>query len=361
MTLIEGLESRGWDVHLLVTNTRPDHFDEMSKSFACHDMSAVPLSPKKVFRTADLVNAIIPDIILTNNCALMHYTIPLIDPKIKTISVLHSDDSRFYAIGALFPERIFRWIAPTIGLATRFQRFINKKLYGKIRVIPHGINRTRFFPKRTQKDDSACQILFVGFLGESKGADLLPDIFQRVATVIPESFLTIIGDGPLKVHLDAEFRKRGLQKRVLMRGVASADETATIMRTSHILLLPTNLEGFGMVIVEAMMCGVVPVVSRLTGITDQLVHDGETGILIPPHDINGFVEAVIRIHRDSDLFRAMSAKAQKVAADMYSVGMMIDRYEALFSEPDENGTRAKRSIPGWYAEAAVQFLRKRLR
>jgi hypothetical protein len=57
----------------------------------------------------------------------------------------------------------------------------------------------------------------------------------------------------------------------------------------------------------------------------------------------------------------MSAKAQKVAADMYSVGMMIDRYEALFSEPSDNGTRGKRSIPGWYAEAAVQFLRKRLR
>lgn len=361
MTLVEGLASRGWDVHLLVTNTRPDHFDEMSKSFACHDMSAVPLSPKKVFRTADLVNSIIPDIILTNNCALMQYAIPLIDPKIKTISVLHSDDSRFYAIGALFPQRIFRWIAPTVGLATRFQSYIDRRFYEKIRVIPHGINRTRFFPKQIQKDDSAHQILFVGFLGESKGADLLPDIFQRVATVVPESFLTIIGDGPLKAHLDAEFRKRGLQKRVLMRGVASADETAKIMRASHILLLPTNLEGFGMVIVESMMCGVVPVVSRLTGITDQLVHDGETGLLVPPHDIEGFVEAVMRIHRNSELFRAMSAKAQKVAADMYSVGMMIDRYEALFSEPGDNGTRGKRSIPGWYAGASVQFLRKRLR
>jgi glycosyltransferase involved in cell wall biosynthesis len=116
-----------------------------------------------------------------------------------------------------------------------------------------------------------------------------------------------------------------------------------------------------MVIVESMMCGVVPVVSRLTGITDQLVHDGETGLLVPPHDIEGFVEAVMRIHRNSELFRAMSAKAQKVAADMYSVGMMIDRYEALFSEPGDNGTRGKRSIPGWYAGASVQFLRKRLR
>ncbi len=361
ITLIDGLASRGWDVHLLVTNTRADYFDEKNRNFTYHDMSAVPLSPKKVFKTVDLVNSIIPDIILTNNCALMHYAIPLIGPKIKTVSVLHSDDSRFYAIGALFPKRLFRWIAPTVGLATRFQRFIDQKLYKKIRVIPHGINPTRFFPKKTQTDGSAHQILFVGFLGESKGADLLPDIFQRVATVIPDSFLTIIGDGPLKVRLDTEFRKRGLQKRILMQGVTSPDETANRMRASDILLLPTNLEGFGMVIVEAMMCGVVPVVSRLRGITDQLVHDGETGLLVPPHDINGFVEAVKRIHRDSELFQAMSAKAQKAAAEMFSVGMMIDRYEALFSEPGDNNSRGKKSIPGWYAEAAVQFLYKRLR
>ena len=361
MTLIEGLGSRGWDVHLLVTNTRPAHFDEMSKNFTCHDMSAVPLSPKKVFRTADLVNSIIPDIILTNNCALMHYAIPLTDPKIKVISVLHSDDSRFYAIGALFPKRVFRWIAPTIGLATRFRRFIDRRLYEKIRVIPHGINRTRFFPKQIQNGDSARRILFVGFLGESKGADLLPDIFQRAAAMIPDSFLTIVGDGPLKAHLDTEFRKRGLQKRVLMQGVASPDETAKIMRASHILLLPTILEGFGMVIIEAMMSGVVPVVSRLTGITDQLVHDGETGLLVAPHDIDGFAEGVKRIHDDNELFRTMSSKAETVAANTFSVGMMIDRYEALFSEPNDNDTGGKRNISGWYAEAAVQFLRKRLR
>jgi glycosyltransferase involved in cell wall biosynthesis len=110
-----------------------------------------------------------------------------------------------------------------------------------------------------------------------------------------------------------------------------------------------------------MMSGVVPVVSRLTGITDQLVHDGETGLLVAPHDIDGFAEGVKRIHDDNELFRTMSSKAETAAANTFSVGMMIDRYEALFSEPNDNDPGVKRSISGWYAEAAVQFLRKRLR
>jgi glycosyltransferase involved in cell wall biosynthesis len=355
------LKKRGWDVQCLASNVRGDYFDEMSRNFSCHDMSAIPLSPKKVFMTADRVNSIMPDVILTNNCALMHYAMPLIDPHIKPISVLHSDDSRFYAIGALFSERIFRWIAPTVGLAVRFHAFIDQRLQQRIRVIPHGINRTKFFPKNTKNELSTFQILFVGFLGESKGADLLPDIFQKVAAAIPDSFLTIIGDGPLRVNLDAEFKKRGLQNRISMRGATSPDKTAEIMRASHVLLLPTNLEAFGMVIVEAMMCGVVPVVSRLTGITDQLVQQGESGLLVAPKDSNGFVEAVKRIHGDSKLFQAMSLTARTAAAEAFSVDTMIDRYEELFAEPDDREGNGKRSIPGWYTETAVQFLRKRLR
>jgi glycosyltransferase involved in cell wall biosynthesis len=361
MNLIGGLRSRGRDVHLLVTNAHGNYFDEASRSFSCHDLSAVPLSPKKVLKAADLANSIMPDVILMNNCALMQYAIPLIDPRIKTISVLHSDDSRFYAIGALFSGRLFRWIAPTAGVAARFHKFVNQRLHSRIRVIPHGIDRSRFFPKGAENDGSARKILFVGFLGESKGANLLPDIFQAVAVAIPDSFLTIIGDGPLKAHLDSEFRMRGLQKRVLIQGATSPDETAKIMRASHILLLPTNLEGFGLVIVEAMMCGVVPVVSRLLGITDQLVQQGETGLLVTPLDIDGFVEAVKRIHGNTEHYQAMSLNARRISADTFSADRMLDRYESLFAEPEDRQTKGKLGMPRWYCEAAVQFLLKRIR
>jgi len=360
-TVSSELKSRGWEVHCVATNTRGDYFDEMNKVYTCYDMSSVSLSPKKVFMAADLANSIVPDVILANNCALMQYAFPLIDPEVKPVSVLHSDDSRFYAIAALFPERVFRWISPAVGVADRFHKFIDEHLHRRIRVIPHGVNRNLFFPGKTKMDPSAFQILFVGFLGETKGADLLPDIFEKITTTIPNAFLTILGDGPLRASLNAEFEKRGLQNKILFRGTTSPDQTAEIMRTSHVLVLPTNIEGFGIVIVEAMMCGVVPVVSCLPGITDQLVQQDETGFLVPPKDVNGFVEAVKKIHGNNNRLHAMSLNAFKVAAEKFSHETMVDRYESLFTEPDDRNCKGKKSLSGWYLETAVQFLRKRMR
>ena len=356
-----GLKMRGWEVHCMTSNVRGDFYEEMSKNFICHDLSSVPLSPKKVFMAADLVNSIAPDIVLLNNCALMNYALPLIGPFVKPVAVLHSDDSRFYAIASLFPHRIFRWIAPTVGVSAQFHRFIPRKLCAKIRVIPHGADRQEFFPRNEKKKIDGFQILFVGFLGESKGADLLPSIFAKVASDIPDAFLTIVGDGPLRMKLDSEFERRGLTKRITMCGLTPPLQTAEIMRRSHILLLPTNLESFGMVLVEAMMSGLVPVASRLPGITDQIVDDAETGFLVAPGDVDGFAQAIKRTHKDENLFRAMSLNARAAAVDRFSLDTMIDRYEKLFREPDDRQTAGKRSQPGWYAEAAIQFLRKRLK
>ena len=360
-TLIAGLKSRGWDVHLLVTNTHGEYFEEMRGIVDCHDMSFIPLSPKKVFMASDLVNSMMPDVILSNNCALMQYAIPLIEPRIRIVPVLHSDDSRFYAIASLFSDRVFRWIAPTAGVAARLREFVDRRLHNRIRAIPHGINNRRFFPKAIDRDGSARQILFAGFLGESKGADLLPDIFQKIVSAIPDSFLTIIGAGPLKALLDSAFGKRGLRERVLMQGTTSPDQTAERMRMSDILLLPTNLEGFGMAIVEAMMCGVVPVISRLQGITDQLVEDGETGFLVTPRDVHAFAEGVKRICRDDRLFHSMSLKARKRAYDTFSLEQMLDGYERLFAEPDDRPSIKRKGRSGWYSAAAYQYLRKRWR
>ncbi|MGA7159392.1 MAG: glycosyltransferase family 4 protein [Bacteroidota bacterium] len=360
-TVSSELRNRGWEVHCVATNTRGDYFDEMSKVNACYDLSSVSLSPKKVFMAADLANSILPDVILANNCALMQYAFPLVNPSVKPISVLHSDDPRFYAIAALFPERVFRWISPAAGVAERFHRFIDEHLHGRIRVIPHGVNRGQFFPKGAKLDPAPFRILFVGFLGESKGADLLPDIFEKIATAIPDALLTIVGDGPLRRSLQAEFEKRGLHNKILFCGTTSTDQTAELMRTSHVLLLPTNIEGFGIVIVEAMMCGVVPVVSRLNGITDQLVQQDKTGLLVSPKDVNGFAEAVKKIHDDNNLYQTMSINARKMASERFSHERMADRYESLFTEPDDRNRKGKKSLPGWYMETAVQFLRKRMR
>ena len=116
-----------------------------------------------------------------------------------------------------------------------------------------------------------------------------------------------------------------------------------------------------MVLVEAMMSGLVPVASRLQGITDQIVDQGETGFLIAPGDVVGFAESIRVLYKDENLFRSMSQKARAVAVDRFSLDNMIASYEELFRQRDERQNARKRSRPAWYAEAVIQYLRKKLK
>ena len=353
------LQRRGWEVHCLATNVRGDYFDELSRHYTCHDLSSVRLSPKKVFMAADVANSVNPDIILMNNCALMHYALPLINANIKPIAVLHSDDERFYAIASLFGRRVFRWISPSPCVATRFEKFVGGH-HNRISLIPHGVDQRNYVAHESKKSDSRFEILFVGFLGESKGADLLPPIFAQVERRIPNVFLSIVGEGPLRGSLEAEFAKLNLHKKIRIYGPTPPEKISDLMTSAHLLLHPTNLEGFGLVIIEAMMCGTVPVVSKLAGVTDQIVQDGETGLLVTPLDVEGFARAIITLHSDSNLYRSMSGKAQHAAVENFSLDRMMNQYEELFGKTDDRPERKKRTVPGWYLEAATQYLRKRV-
>ena len=359
-SVMDGLRTRGWEVHLLISNTQGDHFGEVSRNGNCHDLSGVPLSPRKVFMAADLADALRPEVILLNNCALMQYAVPLVKHGTKPVAVLHSDDPRFYGIGALFPKSMFRWIAPTAGVKSRFDPYLDEWLRGRVRVIPHGVDAGKFFRGTSPEERNGFRTLFVGFLGETKGADLLPDIFQKVVREAAGATLDIVGTGPLAPTLVEEFRRRGLEERVTIHGSRSSDETAALMRNSDALLLPTRLEGFGIAIVEAMMCGAVPVVSRLSGITDQLLDEGKSGFLVTPGNVEGFAEKLVMLSRDRRALAAHSVNAVSFATEHFSLDLMLDRYEALFAEPAEELHRV-RSRPAWYTGAVVQYLRKRLR
>ena len=361
VTLAMGLKASGWDVHLLTTNARGNYVDGLGENFSCHDLSSVPLSPQKIFMAADLINSILPTIIVMNNCALLQYALPLLDPTIKPIAVLHSNDDRFYAIASIFSQRVFRWIAPTSGLVEPMKKMLSSELHTRIRVIHHGVSGKVFFPDDNRRRTDRFQIVFVGFLGESKGADLLPQIFQRVQKAIPNTFLTIVGDGPLRDTIKSEFDRNGLSHHVMMRGTISPDQTAEIMRASHVLLLPTNLEGFGMVIIESMMCGVVPVVTRLEGITDELVKADSTGFLVSPKQTSDFGDIIVALGRNRSLLSTISMNCQKVAATNFSAQTMVTQYENLFSEADDRYSKSKYYISRWFIELVYQVIKKRFR
>ena len=358
MTLIGGLKSRGWDVHLMVTNGSGSLFERMTNFAICHDLSAQHLSSKKIFRAAELVNKISPDILLMNNCSLMHYTLPLIMKTTKPIAVLHSDDMRFYKTAAFFSKRIFRWIAPTQGVADRCRTYLGQELRKRVRITPHGIDNKLFKVNGKRKKKISGNICFVGYIAENKGADLLPEILLTVSKAYQDVRLTIAGYGPLEEVLKKRCKANGTLHKCFFTGAVNQEKVAAILRDSDILLLPTRIEGFGLSIVEAMMSGAVPVVTRIKGITDDIVSDGMTGLLVEPNDTEGFAGAVAGLLKNPERLVLMSNAARETAASRYSSKKMLDAYEALFAEEDDRERIPCRGSLGWFGETIGEKIKQ---
>lgn len=357
--MAQGFLARGWQVHCIATNSRGDAFGKLGVGISCHDLSSLPLSPNKVFTVAKLVNKINPDILLLNNCALLHYALPLLNSSIIPIAVLHSDDPYFYNIASLFAHRIYRWIAPTTGLAKEFRQYLPMEYSGAVSIIPHGVSEQCFHPiEPVAKSGRNYRIAFVGFVAENKGADLLPEIMRRVVESHPSIHLTVVGYGPLREQLEQQFLKAGIEKNCTFTGPLSPEGVAGILGDSDIFLLPTRIEGFGLVIAEAMMSGVVPVVSRLAGITDTIVTHNETGMLVEVDYVEGFSSAILELLSNMDNLALMRQNVLNAAQENFTLKRMIDDYELLFGLEDDRPIIPRCGITGWVFETVREMTKK---
>jgi len=359
--IAKGLNRRGWQIYFIITNGKGALFDNLSRTYRCYDLSSIPLSRKKIFFTADLVEKISPTIILLNHCSLMHYTLPLISNNIKPVAVLHSDDRRFFEVATRFNRRIFRWIAPSQKLVDQCKKYVSQTQYSNIRLIPHGVDSKFFYPCKDRdinKQQAIKKIAFVASLGIHKGADILPDIMQLIAGEYPNVHLYVIGDGYLHSSLENRFRELGLTDKCTFTGSVSHKVVAQYLQQSDIFLSPTNIEGFGLSIVEAMLSGAVPVVSRINGITDGIVDDGVTGFLTKTGDIRGFAEAIVRLLNNPEQLRAMSESSRSIAVNKYSQEKMLNSYEELFLEEDKREQIQCSGPLDWLKETSCEIIRR---
>lgn len=176
---------------------------------------------------------------------------------------------------------------------------------GAIRVVPYGIDATRFSPPTVATrggDGSGCAVvLFVGRLRPYKGLEVLVRALARI-----DATLVVVGDGPEHPMLES-LGTNVLGNRLRLLGQLSDAALVDAYRAADVLCLPSTSasEAFGMVLLEAMACG-LPVVSTEVGTATSLVNrHGETGLVVPPGDPAALAEALQVLLADPDLSAAM--------------------------------------------------------
>jgi glycosyltransferase involved in cell wall biosynthesis len=137
----------------------------------------------------------------------------------------------------------------------------------------------------------------------------------------------MVGDGPDRVHAEAEARELGLHEKVFFLGKIEA--VAPLLAGADLFLLPSASESFGLSALEALASG-VPVIATKVGGLPEVVRDGETGVLCPVGDIDAMSEAAVEILRDTNRWQSMSSLAAADSRERFSLDAIVADYEAFY-------------------------------
>lgn len=139
--------------------------------------------------------------------------------------------------------------------------------------------------------------------------------------------LTMVGDGPMRGPAEELAWELGVQDYVTFLG--KQDHVERLFPRAHVLLMPSELEAFGLAALEGMACGVPPV-ATLCGGVPELIRDGVTGFLEPVGDVEAQARRVVRLVTDEGLHERMSAAARQDAVTRFGTELVIPKYEAHY-------------------------------
>jgi glycosyltransferase involved in cell wall biosynthesis len=159
-------------------------------------------------------------------------------------------------------------------------------------------------------DQGRFRIIAMGRLAEQKGFDRLVDAFARIADDYPSWELFIFGNGPEQAALESQIASHKLTGRVHLAGVTT--DAAGQLAGSHIMAFPSRFEGFPNALAEGLAAG-LPAVGyvEVSGV-EELILEGETGLLVEPAgDASGLAGALRRLMDDPELRASLGRTARR--------------------------------------------------
>ncbi len=161
-------------------------------------------------------------------------------------------------------------------------------------------------------------ILFVGRLEERKGIRLLLKAFEILKSEMPTVRLRLIGRNLMGHHLTSIIQSSGLSDSIEMLGYVQDSLRFREMAQATVLVVPSLLEGFGLVAAEAMMLGTCVVASDAPGLR-SIISNGKTGVLFPASSSRACAEALKRVLSDSQLRSRLEQEALLQAPNRFGI------------------------------------------
>lgn len=209
----------------------------------------------------------------------------------------------------------------------------------QLQIVYCGIDTTHFVPRRrTRSPDEPLHILSSGRLVGKKG---FPVLIKACGILKERGYgfrCTIGGSGPDEAELRAAITSAGLDDQITLTGEAlKQEDMPDFMYSGDIYCLPcvwaedNDVDGLPQMLMEAMACGLPAVSTRLVGIPD-LVKDGETGLLVEPHDATALADALMRLGDDDNFAQQLAKNGHNHVTNIFDIDTcvepLLNRYRA---------------------------------
>lgn len=256
-------------------------------------------------------------------------------------TVVHTDHARAFPDKWRYmtAEHIASWYAYAVvgcshDATANVQRYL-KVAPHKLHTIINGIDTRRYGNRIDVAATRASLgvtrpgplIGVIARLQEQKGITYLLQAMPQLVAAEPDATLVIAGQGAFEAELKAEAAAKGLGDRIRFVGVRH--DVPELLQAFDVLVLPSLWEGLPIVILEAMASG-CPIVSSAVGGIPAALGEGSAGVLVPSKDPSALTESILRVLRDPDLRRRITADARRRVDAEFSAEAMTRQYERLY-------------------------------
>ncbi len=257
--------------------------------------------------------------------------------RIKLVTTLHGTDitlvgqePSYFPITKFLIEQ-----SDAVTAVSGFLRDETVRVFGggrDIEVIPNFVDARLYTPQRDENVRARFAapaeklLVHASNFRKVKNPRAVVEVFARVAAIVP-SRLLLIGDGPEMPSVREDLAARGLLDRVTFLGAVTGLED--LLPACDLLLLPSLHESFGLVALEAMACGVVPLATSRGG-AGEFIHDGVNGYLRDPDDMEGMVAAALLVLGDESLRQHLAEEARRDAAGDFGAPCVVKKYLDLY-------------------------------
>ncbi|MBM3502165.1 MAG: glycosyltransferase family 4 protein [Armatimonadetes bacterium] len=243
-------------------------------------------------------------------------------------------DSDFYRTGVALEGACVR-LADAVYSSSRCSVDWCAQYYGldpeRVPILHTGVDTVLFRPLGLAQDPRPT-IVFVGKLVANKGVETLVAAACRLAGEFPDLRVRLIGSGEADMadRLQTQAARAGLPKLIDWPGFVEHAQLPEHLCQAHVFAAPSMYEGGpGFVYLEAMACG-LPVIACAGSGAAEAIRDGETGLLVPPGDVEGLAQALRRLISDTDERETMGRRAREHVLAEADSRTCIRRVEAFY-------------------------------